>query len=359
MPLPNPHLWAVILAGGVGSRFWPVSTPARPKQILPLVSAQPMILDTMERIAPLVPLDRLRVLTGAHLAEPILGALPELGPGNLLLEPRAAGTAPVLAWAAAEIERHDPDAVMLSLHADHLIAPASAFRLLLADAAELAVRHRRLFTIGAVPSRPETGYGYIRAGEPLPLPAGAPALETVGMEVASFVEKPDRATAERYVASGEYLWNTGLFVWRVAELLDQLQKHTPELARLIPLLREGAVEEFFREAPTLSIDQGLLERSDRVGMVRATFRWDDVGAWDAVYRTRPADAAGNVVVGEGHAVEARRNVLYAEGGPIVAFGVDDLILVRTAGVTFVTHRERASELKQLLAQIPEELRTLQ
>ncbi|HEX8271441.1 MAG TPA: sugar phosphate nucleotidyltransferase [Longimicrobiaceae bacterium] len=359
----DSHIWTVILAGGVGSRFWPVSTPSRPKQILPLASEQPLIRDTVERILPLVPAERLRILTGAHLAEPILGAVPGLEHGNFLLEPRAAGTAPVLAWAAAELERRDPDAVMVSLHADHVIHPAEAFRQLIADAAELAVEHGRLFTIGAVPTRPETGYGYIRLGDALGEAARergeAPRPDrAVGYRVAKFVEKPGRATAEEYLASGEYLWNTGLFVWRAADLLDQLERHTPELAELIPVLREGGTEEFFRRAPTLSIDEGLLERSDRVGVVRATFEWDDVGAWDAVYRTRPADAQGNVVLGEAYAVESRGTALYADDGPIVAFGVEDLIVVRTAGVTFVAHRDRAPELKRMLEQLPEGLRTL-
>jgi mannose-1-phosphate guanylyltransferase len=359
----DSHIWTVILAGGVGSRFWPVSTPSRPKQILPLASEQPLIRDTVERILPLVPAERLRILTGAHLAEPILGAVPGLEHANFLLEPRAAGTAPVLAWAAAELERRDPDAVMVSLHADHVIHPPEAFRQLIADAAELAVEHGRLFTIGAVPTRPETGYGYIRLGDALGEAARergeAPRPDrAVGYRVARFVEKPARATAEEYLASGEYLWNTGLFVWRAADLLDQLERHTPELAELIPVLREGGTEEFFRRAPTLSIDEGLLERSDRVGVVRATFDWDDVGAWDAVYRTRPADAQGNVVLGEAYAVESRGTALYADDGPIVAFGVEDLIVVRTAGVTFVAHRDRAPELKRMLEQLPEGLRTL-
>lgn len=361
---PHPHLWTVILAGGIGSRFWPVSTPSRPKQLLPLASERPLIDDTLQRILPLVPQERLRILTGAHLVEPILAAVPMLEPGNFLVEPRAAGTAPVLAWAAAELERRDPDAVMISLHADHVIHPPAAFRELLARAAHLAAEHRRLFTIGAVPTRPETGYGYIRVGEPLaPLAAGA--VEPVGAadaatayEVAEFVEKPDAATARRYLADGGYLWNTGLFVWRASDLLDQLERHTPELAELIPIVREGGVEEFFRRAPTLSIDEGLLERSDRVAVLRATFAWDDVGGWDAVARTRPPDAAGNVAVGEAYAVDARDNVLYSEDGPIVAFGVEELVVVRTASVTFVAHRSRAPELKKLLAELPESVRTL-
>jgi mannose-1-phosphate guanylyltransferase len=349
------HLWSVILAGGIGSRFWPASTPSTPKQLLPLVSERPLIRDTVDRILPLIPQERLRILTGAHLAEPILGGLPELGPGNLLIEPRAAGTAPVLAWAASEIERRDPDGVMISLHADHVIDPPESFRARLAIAAQLAVEHRRLFTLGAVPNRPETGYGYIRVGEPLPGDDGRPG---VGHQVRSFVEKPDLATAEQYLLDGGYLWNTGIFIWRASDLLDQLERHTPELAALIPILRDGGVDEFFASVPNLSIDEGLLERSDRVGVVATDFHWDDIGSWDAIFRTHALDASGNAIIGDAFAVESRNTALYSDGGPIVAFGVDDLVIVRTAGVTFVAPRDRCAHLKSLLAQIPERLRRL-
>jgi len=348
----------VILAGGVGSRFWPASTPARPKQLLPLASERPLIRDTVDRIVPLVPPERLRILTGGHLAEPILSALPELGPGNLLLEPAARGTAPVLAWAAAEIERRDPEAVMVSLHSDHVIHPPEAFRALIARAAELASAHRRLFTIGVTPTRPETGYGYIRVGPELPRAESETAGAPPGHEVAEFVEKPDRETAERYMASGEYLWNTGLFVWRAADLLDEMERVSPELAELVPIAREGGTEEFFARAPTIAIDHAVLERSHRVGVVRATFAWDDVGAWDALARTRGTPEGENCVAGEGYAVDSTGTTIYAEGGPVVAFGVEDLVVVRTEGITFVTHRDRTPDLKALLAELPERLRNL-
>jgi mannose-1-phosphate guanylyltransferase len=249
--------------------------------------------------------------------------------------------------------------VMISLHSDHVIDPPEAFRALLARAAELAAGHRRLFTIGAVPTRPETGYGYIRVGAALPPLEGGRGAEEPGSEVARFVEKPDRATAEGYVASGDYLWNTGLFVWRAADLLDEMERVAPEeLASLIPILREGGTEEFFSRAPTISIDHAVLEKSSRVGVVRATFGWDDVGAWDAVPRTRPRDEGGNATVGEVYAVDSRGTTVYADGGPVVAFGVEDLVIVRTGDVTFVMHRDRSPELKTLLAQLPEHLRNL-
>lgn len=346
------HLWAVVLAGGIGSRFWPVSTPARPKQLLPLASERPLLADTVERIIPLVPLERLRVLTGEHLAAPILDAVPEVGAEQLLLEPSARGTAPVLAWAAVELMRRDPEAVLLSLHADHVITPAGDFRALLAALGRHAAREDRLFTIGIEPTRPETGYGYIRVGAEL---AADPEIYAV----AEFVEKPDRDTAQEYLRRAGYLWNSGIFVWRAATLLEELRRHTPELAHLLPLLEAGDVEAFFREAPNLSIDEGLLERSDRVAVARATFRWDDVGAWDAVARTRSADARGNVGVGAAHLVECEDCIAWAEEGDVVIFGARDLVVVQAGGVTFVAPRERTAELKDLLRQLPESLQKLE
>jgi mannose-1-phosphate guanylyltransferase len=352
----DDHLWAVILAGGIGSRFWPASTPRRPKQLLHLASDRPLIRETVERIEPLIPPERLRILTGPQLAMPIGAALPSFGPGQFFLEPRAAGTAPVLAWAAAKIARLDPEAVMVSLHSDHVIEPADVFRAQIRKAAELAAAHRRLFTIGAVPDRPETGYGYIRVGAPLPATDGLPAG---GFAVDRFVEKPNASTAARYLEEGGYLWNTGIFAWRARDLLAELERHTPELAELVPLLRGDDPDSFFDRVPSLSIDEGLLERSDRVAVLPAEFHWDDIGAWDAVFRTHPLDEHGNALIGDAHAVDTRQSVLYADDGPIVAFGVDGLVVVRTGGVTLIASRERSAELKDLLARLPERVRTLE
>jgi mannose-1-phosphate guanylyltransferase len=341
----------VILAGGVGARFWPVSTPERPKQLLPLAGDRPLLAQTVARIRPLVPLERIRILAGQGLRAPILDALPELTPENLWLEPRARGTAPVLAWAATEIARQDPDAVMYSLHADHVIRPEDDFRALVARVGALSARARRLCTLGVVPTRPETGYGYILEGEPL---ADEPDLQAFA--AARFVEKPDRATAGEYLRTGGYLWNTGIFIWPARLLLEELRAHTPEIAQLLPLLERGQVTEFFERAPTLSVDEGVLERSTRVAVARARFDWDDVGAWDAVARTRSADTAGNVAVGDAHLVDARDCIAWADDGSVVVYGADGLVVVRAHGITLVAPRERAPDLKKLLAQLPERLR---
>jgi mannose-1-phosphate guanylyltransferase len=337
----------VILAGGVGSRFWPISTPSRPKQLLPLAGELPLIRQTVERVRPMVNDERIRILTGERLADALLAAVPGFERSNLMLEPEAKGTAPVLAWAAHAIARLDAGAVIASLHADHVIEPAESFRSLLQRMARAAVKHQRLFTIGAVPTRAETGYGYIRPGASLP---GEEGLHDVG----EFIEKPVRETAERFVREG-YLWNTGLFVWPAALFLVELQRHTPEIAAHLPLLEAGRVADFFARVPTLTVDIGVLERSRRVAVARATFRWDDVGAWDAVARTRAADADGNVAVGDAHLVESRDCIAWADTGSVVVFGAEDLVVVRTAETTFVAPRARSAELKRLLARLPERL----
>jgi mannose-1-phosphate guanylyltransferase len=342
-PPDDSHLWAVILAGGAGSRFWPVSTPSRPKQLLPLAGDSPLIRATLDRIAPLIPIDRIRILAGEPLRAPIRSVAPALTDAHFLLEPRARGTAAILAWAAHEIVRADPDGVMISLHSDHAIRPENAFRELIATASRIAVENRLLFTLGAPPTRPETGYGYIRRGA---------AIEPAASRVAEFVEKPDSETALRYIRDG-YLWNTGLFIFPAALFLQQLREHTPEIGALLPLLDDGNIDEFFERVPNLTIDVGLLERTDRVGVMETNFEWDDVGAWDAVLRTRTPDAAGNVLQGDAYAVDTTDSIVWAEDGSVVVFGARDMIVVRSGNVTLVAPRERAGELKKLIEQLPD------
>jgi len=337
-------VWATILAGGVGSRFWPVSTQERPKQLLPLASERPLIVDTVDRARALVPDERLRILAGAHLAAPFQSVLPDLPHSAYWMEPRARGTGPVLAWAAWRIAREDPEAVMVSLHADHRIEPVEAFVDTVASAAEVARRDDLLVCIGARPDRVATGYGHIEPGDPL-----SPAGRAAAHRVRAFHEKPDAATARRYVDAG-HLWNTGIFVWKAATLVEEVRRHAPEIADHLPLLEESP-EAFFDAVPVSVIDRAVMERSDRVGVVAATFAWDDVGSWEALARTRAADAAGNVFVGPGSAVDAERNLVFSEGGEVVLFGASDLVVVRTATKTLVMPRTRAADLKDLLARL--------
>ena len=204
----DPHVYVTILAGGIGSRFWPASTPSRPKQLLPLASDEPLIVDAVNRALGLVPEERIRILASDRLTEPILEVLPSLGREAFMVEPQARGTGPVLAWAAWEIAKIDPAAVIVSLHADHIIKPQAAFLQLVRDAVGLARETGRLLTVSVLPSRPETGYGYIEPGEPLVAPAGVRAFA-----VGAFHEKPDLETAHRYIDEGHF-WNSGIFCGR-------------------------------------------------------------------------------------------------------------------------------------------------
>lgn len=324
-----------------------MSTRERPKQLLPLASARPLIADTVERARALVDDAHIRILAGEHLAGPFREALPDLPAASYLVEPQARGTCPVLAWAAWEIARRDPEAVLVSLHSDHVIRPLDAFLDTVRAAAHLARTEELLLTVGITPDRVETGYGHIQLGPALDLPGGA-----LGFRVAAFHEKPDAATARRYVDSG-YLWNSGIFVWKARVFLEEVRRYAPEVADCLPILESEGPEAFFRAVPSCVVDTAVIERSERVACVRGTFAWDDVGSWEALARTRDTDPSGNVLIGEARAVDASGNIVFTEAGEVVLFGVHDLVVVRARGTTLVLPRARAADLKALLAELGE------
>lgn len=335
--------FAVILAGGVGSRFWPASTRNRPKQLLPLGGERPLAAAAVERALALVGRERVRVLTGTHLVRPILRACPELEEAHFLVEPEARGTGPALVWAARRLLEEAPDPAMLSLHADHVIRPRDAFLVCAREALEVARRRDWLCCLGRPPERPETGYGYLQLGE---------AVSEHVRTVREFVEKPDAETARRYVESGDYWWNTGIFAWRCEVLLGETRNRCSEIGPHLPILdREGPVagaSEFFRAVERVSVDQGVLERSDRVGTVAARFEWDDLGTWPSLARILETDGQGNTIVGPADLIDSRHNIVWSEEEPVTLFGVQGLVVVRSGDRTLVTTRDAAPRLKELL-----------
>ena len=338
--------WAVVLAGGVGSRFWPLSTPQRPKQLLPLAGDAPLLADTLARLSSLAAPERTLVLTNASLVEPIAALAPAVPRRNIIAEPKPAGTAAALAWAAAEIARRaGEDTVMTCVHADWAIGDAPAFVETLRTAGRVAEREHALVTVGIVPSRPDPGFGYIQCGEHV----GEEAFRVV-----RFAEKPDRETAERMVREG-YLWNSGIFVWRVGDFLREVRAHTPEVA---PALESagGDLGAFFAAVKSVSVDVGVLERSARVLVIPGNFGWDDVGTWAALRRVRERDAAGNATNGRVHVRDAANNVVHAEGNAVVLYGVSDLVVVTRDGLTLVTTVDRSADLKTLIDSLPADLR---
>lgn len=338
--------WAVVLAGGIGSRFWPLSKPERPKQLLPLVSDKPLLGEAVERLAPLVPAERVLILTNPSLVPPIAALLPDVPRANLVAEPRPGGTAAALTWAAQEIARREgPDATMISVHADWAIGDTKGYQTALARAADLAERHHALMTVGIVPTRPDTGFGHIQLGK---------ALGEGAHQVTRFVEKPDRQRAEEMTRDG-YLWNSGIFAWVVGDFLDDVRKLTPEVAEA---LHEHAddIDGFFRAVTPISVDVGVLERSNRVAVLPGSFGWDDVGTWAALKRVRPNDSAGNIAQGDVHVVDAKDNVVHAPGSKVVLYGVSGLVVVVDNGMVLVTTVDKSVDLKTLIDALPRGIR---
>jgi mannose-1-phosphate guanylyltransferase len=338
--------WVVVLAGGVGSRFWPMSTPRRPKQLLPLLSDQPMLRDTLDRLTPVAPIQHALVLTNAELAPAVRELLPDLPPENVIAEPRPAGTAAALAWAAHEIARRgSPDDVMISVHADWAIADVPGFQQALRDAADAARRERALVTVGIVPLRPDPGLGYIEPGAVVHAPL---------RRVARFVEKPPVERATALIAAGG-LWNSGIFAWCVGDLLDEVRALCPEVAPALATHGDD-LGAFFAAVTPIAIDTGVLERSGRVMVIPGSFGWSDVGTWAALRDVRALDAEGNAVGGTAFLKEARANVVHAEGQTVVLYGVDDLVVVAQDGLTLVTTVDKARQLKPLLDALPPAIR---
>ena len=341
--------WAVILAGGIGSRFWPLSTPSRPKQLLPLVDGEPLLANAARRMALVAEPANTLVLTNAELRDSVARALPQIPPENVIPEPRPSGTAAALAWAASEIVARDKDGTMICIHADWAIKDDALFAETLLSAATLAESKRALVTVGIVPTRPDTGFGYIEPGAPV----------DAGFRVRRFIEKPDREGAKLLLASGA-LWNSGIFCWRASDFLDEVRRHSPEVT---PALERHAIprgrsrDEFFAFVKTVSVDVGILERSSNVLVMRGEFGWDDIGTWSALRRARAADAAGNVRHGRTHLLEARDNVVHAEGGAVVVYGVDGLVVVSRPGLTLVTTVEKSEDLKKLVDSLPPEIKS--
>ncbi len=356
MTAPLSRCWTLILAGGAGTRFWPASRSTRPKQLLPLVGDDPLIVETARRVLPICPWERVLVASGRHLAEATARALPELPAANLLVEPTPRNTAPCIGWAAAVVARADPDGVVMVLPSDHHIADPEGFRRVVAQAVESAASGT-ITTIGLRPTRPETGYGYIEiAGE---LPAGAAASGAV--PVSRFVEKPSRERAEEFVASGRYLWNAGMFFFRARDMLDAIRAHLPALAEGLAKLDRAAAEgdesaeldRTFGALPAVSIDHGVMEHVGKLAVVPGEFGWSDIGSWQAAWELAHKDSdenhapAGTVLVASrgNHVVDLRSG---SAKRVIALVGVSDLVVVETDDALLIVPRERAQDVKDVV-----------
>lgn len=342
----------VIMAGGSGTRFWPASRNARPKQFLPISGRQSMLAETFARLEGLVPPERVLVVTAAHQAQQVRECLPQLPAENLLAEPMARNTAPCVAWAAHEIARRNPDALQAVLPADHVIEPVEAFQRTILAAAKAAREVDALYTLGVEPTFPATGYGYIEAGDACGQMDGIDVLA-----VKRFVEKPKLERAREFLQQGGFYWNAGIFVWSSKAILTAIETHVPALIQGLARVDAGeAIENVYPELPSEPIDTAVLEKAGNVRVLPVSYSWNDVGSWAALPDVHAADSDENYqVLSEGAkliAHDSKGCVAYAEGERVLALiGVENLVVVQAGNATLVCPRERAQDVKLIVERL--------
>lgn len=352
--------WAVIPAGGSGTRLWPLSRSARPKFLLPLLEQRSLLQQTFERALQLTDPEHILVICGPAHAAAIARQLPELDTSNIIVEPSPIGTGPALALAAELIARQDPSAIMGCFPADHDIADPDAFVEAATTAIE-AARQGDLVTIGLEPTRPETGYGYIERTDEVLITRG----DSTAYRAARFIEKPDEERAQEYVASGRFLWNAGMFVWRVSSLLGELRRQQPEIhsgVHKVAMAWESRDQErvtaaIWSQLPSITIDYGVMEHAERVAVVPAEMGWSDVGDWNGLGELIEQDGLGNSVHGDLLQLETTNSVIWSETGRMVAtVGLDNVIVVDTDDALLIIDREKSQKVRQVVDRLKANMR---
>jgi mannose-1-phosphate guanylyltransferase len=329
----------VILAGGKGERFWPLSTPEKPKPFLQFFAERSLLQQTLDRTLKLVPASQILLVVGQQHEKISREQLPELPYDRILLEPSGRDTSAAIGYASLQLPA---DSTMLVLPADHLIPDEEEFLQTMHSAVNFVQNHGGPCTFGVRPTRPETGYGYIQAEEDPTAPGIYP--------VKRFIEKPDSEKAEEYIRQTSYYWNSGMFLWKVSRIQELLRIHLPDL--WAGLQRISSEPKLYTELPRISIDYGVMQKADRVVVVPATFRWDDIGSWNSLPRMLETDADGNLIWGHNTAVETSNCILYAESHTMVTAGIRDLVVVQRGDHLLICHKDHANRLKELLAKLP-------
>ncbi len=352
-------MYALILAGGSGERFWPLSRRTRPKQLLTLVSDKALLEETLARLEGLVPSERILILTNTEQESAVRKLLGNFPKENILAEPAKRDTAAAIALGTSWVAVRDHAAIMVVLPADHVIKNRAAFQETVTLAADAAQETSELVTIGIKPTWACPGFGYVEQGKPVHL-RNRPDNDAIH-HVVRFREKPNPDLAESFLRRGNYRWNAGMFVWSVPTVLREFNRHAPELADFISQLRtpgnfETVLRERFTKLPRISFDYAIMEKADRVLVVEASFDWDDIGSWHAVANYFAKDKRGNAANRDITTIDSSNNIVFEENGTAIALvGVHDLIVVRTPDALLVCHRHEAERIKDLFGKLPPEL----
>ena len=343
-------LTALIMAGGKGTRFWPLSTEEKPKQFLNLIGEETMIQMTVNRIKPIIPIERIFVCTGEMYVDLVKEQLPELPERNIIIEPEGRNTAPCIALSAMVIERYYKNSNMVVLPSDHLINDEEEFRnTLLAADSFIKEKDEAIVTLGMNPTRPEVGYGYIKYSNEV-----LKSNDFRVIKVDDFVEKPNLDTAKKYLREGNYLWNGGMFIWSINNIINQIKMYSPNTYNsLINIMevREDKLQETinsnYENTEATSIDYAVLEKSKDVYVIPSNFGWDDVGSWEALDRYRDKDESGNVLVGQSKAVKANNNLVISSSNRVVVEGLSDIYVIENDGKVLVGHKSNVANVKEL------------
>jgi mannose-1-phosphate guanylyltransferase len=355
------HYYALIMAGGGGTRLWPLSRGSTPKQFLPLVEDDSMFRVSVTRLAPLFTPDRIYVVAGERYADALRADAPEIPEQNFILEPSARDSAPAAGLGLAVIAARDPQATVVILTADHHIADKEGFRNALAAAADMA-QAGNIVTLGITPDHPSTGFGYIRRGEPLMRARNLQGYHSLG-----FTEKPTEVRAAEFLASGEYSWNSGMFIWRADVALGEYARQQPAMHALLRNISAAVdapaypavLAENWAKIEKISIDYAIMEHAQRMAVIPIDIGWSDVGSWSALYDVLPQDADGNIIKGDvPEAIHIKsQNTLYVGDKMVVTIGVNDLIIIQTEDALLICHKDRAQDVKEVVKRLQQENKT--
>ena len=343
-------LCALIMAGGKGTRFWPLSTEEKPKQFLNLIGDNTMIQMTVDRIKPIIPMERIFVCTGEMYVDLVKEQLPELPEQNIIVEPEGRNTTPCIALSALVINRYYKNSTMVVLPSDHLINDEDEFRRIVLDADNFIEKNNNaIITLGMEPTRAEIGYGYIKCSE-----NRTRSIENEVTKVEKFVEKPNKKLAEEYVSSGNYLWNGGMFIWKVENILREIRKYAPNTYEILHSIEEveeehlqALINKEYRSTEAISIDYAILEKSKEVYVIPSDFGWDDIGSWEAIERYIEKDELGNVVIGQAKSLKGNNNLLVSSNNKVIVEGLSDLYVIEYDGTIRIGQKSNVVNVKEL------------